>query len=201
MTWSGAGTGSTNTGKQALMGLSFEAAFESEFAPLHRYLRRRVGAAAADDLAAETFGTAYGNWERFDQTRPLRPWLYGIAANLVRHYWRDERRMLRAYARTGVDPVIADDEDASVARLDADARRRELAAALADLRPRDREILLLHAWAELSDSEIAAALALPLGTVKSRLHRTRERLRNRLGPEGQSVMKAFSAHSHSEEPR
>ncbi len=174
------------------MSLSFEAAFEAEFAQLHRYLRRRVGAAAAGDLTADTFATAFVNWERFDQTRPLRPWLYGIAANLARHYWRDERRMLRAYARTGVDPVLAED-DGSVGRLEAQARRRELARALADLRPRDREILLLHAWAELSDGEIAAALSLPVGTVKSRLHRTRERLRNRLGANGQPAAKTFSA--------
>src|SRR6266540_2491139 len=120
------------------------------------------------------------NWERFDFVRPVRPWLYGIAANLVRHHWRDERRMLRAYARTSSDPVLADDSDA-LDRVEARASRRELAAALAELRPRDREILLLHAWAELSDAEIAAALSLPIGTVKSRLHRTRERLRNRLG--------------------
>jgi RNA polymerase sigma-70 factor (ECF subfamily) len=174
------------------MSMSFEAAFEAEFAPLHRYLRRRVGSAAADDLTADTFATAYAKWEQFNQTRPLRPWLYGIAANLARHYWRDERRMLRAYARTGVDPVLAED-DGIVERLEAQARRRELAAALADLRPRDREIFLLNAWAELSDGEIAAALSLPVGTVKSRLHRTRERLRNRLGGNGQSTTKTFSA--------
>jgi RNA polymerase sigma-70 factor (ECF subfamily) len=174
------------------MGLSFESGFEAEFTPLYRYLRRRVGAAVADDLAAETFAIAYANWERFDETRPLRPWLYGIAANLVRHYWRDERRMLRAFARTGVDPVLSE-EDETAARIDADVRRRELAAALADLRPRDREILLLHAWAELSDSEIAAALSLPVGTVKSRLHRTRGRLRNRLDADGQAAAKTFSA--------
>ena len=100
--------------------------------------------------------------------------------------------MLRAYARTGVDPVLL--EDYGVAgRLDAQTRHRELSAALADLRARDREILLLHAWAELSDREIAATLSLPVGTVKSRLHRTRERLRNRLSASGQSGTKTFSA--------
>jgi RNA polymerase sigma factor (sigma-70 family) len=180
------------------MALSFEAAFEAEFAPLHRYLRRRVGAAAADDLTAQTFATAYSNWARFDHTRPLRPWLYGIAANLVRHHWRAERRMLRAYARTGIDPVTSDEEDA-VERADADVRGPLLAAALAELRPRDREILLLHAWAELSDGEIAAALAIPLGTVKSRLHRVRGRLRNRLGPEGQRAVRPTT--SPAEGPR
>jgi RNA polymerase sigma-70 factor (ECF subfamily) len=173
---------------------SFDAAFAAEFGPLYRYLRRRVGADAAEDLAAATFATAYANWERVDHVRPLRPWLYGIAANLVRHHWRKERRMLRAYARTGIDPVLSADDEA-VDPVEAGARRRQLAAALAELRPQEREILLLDAWAELSDGEIATALSLPLGTVKSRLHRTRERLRNRLDTTGQSQVKAVIATS------
>ena len=68
-------------------------------------------------------------------------------------------------------------------------KRRELAEALAALRPDEREILLLHAWADLADSEIATALDLPLGTVKSRLSRTRERLRNQLADLGQEAVK------------
>jgi RNA polymerase sigma-70 factor (ECF subfamily) len=159
------------------VGHSFDEAFAAEFAPLHRYLARRVGAAAADELAAETFTVALRRWDRLDPERPVRPWLYGIAANLMRHHWRKERRMLRAYARTGVDPVSAEDEPAG--------DTRELAAALAELRRDEREILLLHAWAELTDTEIAAALDLPAGTVKSRLSRTREKLRNRLESFGQ----------------
>ncbi len=174
------------------MGPLLDAAFAVEFGPLYRYLCRRVGADMAEDVAAATFATAYSNWERYDPGRPVRPWLYGIAANLVRHHWRTERRMLQAYARTGIDPVVGA-EDEAVDRVDARVRRRELAAALAELRPQDREILLLHAWAELGDSEIAAALSLPLGTVKPRLHRTRERLRNQLGASGQSQEKALTA--------
>lgn len=177
---------------------SFEEVFAAEFGPLYRFLRRRVGAAAAEDLAQAVFATAFASWERLDPARPVRPWLYGIAANLLRHHWRDERRMLRAYARRGVDPVLAE-EDEAVARVGAEAQRRVLAAALAELRPRDREILLLHAWAELSDSEIAAALSLPVGTVKSRLHRTRIRLRNRLAPDGQPAVQALS--TPAKEPR
>jgi RNA polymerase sigma-70 factor, ECF subfamily len=168
------------------MGPSFEAVFEVEFPALHRYLSRRVGASTADDLTAATFATAYAYWERLDPARPVRPWLFGIAANLARHHWRDEERMLRAFARTGIDPLFADNDEA-LDRLEARSRRRELANALASLRPGDREILLLHAWAGLSYAEIAAALSLPLGTVKSRLHRTRERLRNRLSLSGQSA--------------
>jgi RNA polymerase sigma factor (sigma-70 family) len=159
------------------VGHSFDAAFQAEFASLHRYVARRVGASAADELAAETFAVAFRNWERLDPARPVRPWLYGIAANLMRHHWRKERRMLRAYARTGVDPVFAEDKPAE--------DTRELASALAELRRDEREILLLHAWAELTDSEIADALGIPAGTVKSRLSRTREKLRNRLEPVGQ----------------
>lgn len=89
--------------------------------------------------------------------------------------------MLRAYARapgsipTFAEDVVADD-------------RRELAAALAELRPDEREILLLTAWAELTDAEIADALSLPVGTVKSRLSRAREKLRNRLEPVGQEAI-------------
>jgi RNA polymerase sigma-70 factor, ECF subfamily len=162
------------------VGLSFDAAFAAEFAPLHRYLARRVGAAAADELAAETFAVAFRRWDRLDPERPVRPWLYGIAANLMRHHWRKERRMLRAYARTAVDPVSTEDEPAE--------ETRDLAAALAELRHDEREILLLHAWAELTDPEIAAALGIPAGTVKSRLSRAREKLRNRLGPVGQEAV-------------
>jgi RNA polymerase sigma-70 factor (ECF subfamily) len=162
------------------VGHSFDAAFSAEFAALHRYLSRRVGASAADELAAETFAVAFRSWDKLDPARPVRPWLYGIAANLMRHHWRKERRMLRAYARTGVDPVWADDELAE--------DTRELASALAELRRDEREILLLHAWAELTDTEIAAALGIPAGTVKSRLSRTREKLRNRLDPVGQEAV-------------
>jgi len=107
---------------------SFEAAFAAEFGPLYRFLRRRVGADRAEDLAAATFATAFATWERFDGVRPTRPWLYGIAANLMRHHWRDERRLLRAYARTGVDPVLGADDEV-VDRVDARARRRELSLA------------------------------------------------------------------------
>ena len=171
------------------MGRSFEDAFEAEFPALHRYLARRLGFSAADDLSAETFAIAFRNWERLDADRPVAPWLYGIAANLIRHHWRKEQRMLRAYARTGVDPIVADHEEAAE-RVDAQSQQRAVADALAALRPADREILLLHAWAELSDSEIADAIGLPPGTVKSRLSRTRERLRNRLADIGQEAVEA-----------
>lgn len=170
--------------ESSYVAVSLAEAFRAEYPALHRFLRRRVGLATADDLAAETFAVAFARWESFDKSRALRPWLYGIASNLAHHHWRAEERKLRAYARTGIDPVTAELDDAP-GRLDAQEQRRSLAAALAELRSEDRDILLLHAWAELSDAEIAAALLLPVGTVKSRLHRTRERLGNYLAERGQ----------------
>jgi RNA polymerase sigma-70 factor (ECF subfamily) len=173
--------------------VSFDRVFEGEYARLRGYLYRRLGSSAADEVAAETFAVAFRRWGDLDPSRPVRPWLYGIAANLLRHHWRKERRMLRAYARFGLDPIFEQDEEESVERADAKAQNRALAAALAELRPVEREILLLHAWADLTDTEIAEALALPIGTVKSRLHRARERMRNRLTLSGKSEVKAQTA--------
>jgi len=166
------------------MGCSFEQVFEAQVEPLHGYVARRLGSSAADDLTAETFAIAYRRWDDLDPSRPVRPWLFGIASNLIRHHWRKERRMLRAYARTGLDPV-SPEEDTSLDRLDSQAARPALAAALAELRREEREVLLLHAWAQLSDAEIGQSLSLPVGTVKSRLSRARDHMRNHLAAIGQ----------------
>lgn len=163
----------------------FDRAFAADFDAIHGFIRRRLGRELADDLAAETFAVAFRQWARVDLSRPVRPWLYGIAANLIRRHRREEVRKLRAYARTGVDPAVEAGEEEAAERAAAQAQRRVLAQALAELRPDERAVLLLYAWAELTDAEIAAVLGLPLGTVKSRLSRARERLRNRLGEIGQ----------------
>lgn len=164
----------------------FEAIFDRHFAEIDRYLARRVGAQLADDLVAETFVVAFRSRARYDANAPnARPWLYGIAANLLRRHWRTERRRLRAYARTGADPLTFAEFDEVERRLDALASGPALAAALAALKPRDREILLLFAWADLGYEEIATALTIPVGTVRSRLSRTRARVRNLLEPNGQ----------------
>jgi RNA polymerase sigma-70 factor (ECF subfamily) len=172
------------------VGLSFDTVFARELPALHAYFARRVGRSAAEELTAETFAVAYRRWGERDSSRPVRPWIYGIAANLLRHHWRRERRMLNAYARSAPDPVPAE-EDISLDRLASESARRILAASLAELRHEEREVLLLSAWAELSDAEIAEALGLPLGTVKSRLSRARQHLRNRFGPIGQVEMESM----------
>jgi RNA polymerase sigma-70 factor, ECF subfamily len=159
---------------------AFEPVFDRHFSAVHRFVRRRVGLALADDIASETFTRALASRARFDTSRASAlPWLLGIAVNLVARHYRDEERQLRAYARTGVDPVLAG-EDAADARLDAASSRRRLAAALADLRAEERDVLLLHAWADLGYEELADALGVPIGTVRSRLSRARANMRESL---------------------
>jgi RNA polymerase sigma factor (sigma-70 family) len=153
---------------------AFVAVFERHFDAIHRYLRRRVGKPIADELAAETFAQAFEHRRRYDPRRPdARPWLYGIAHNLLRHHYRDEERALRAYARTGTDPLQDSVEEAA-------REGPELAEALAGLSPRERDVLLLVAWAELEYAEVAEALGIPVGTVRSRLNRARGRIRELL---------------------
>lgn len=149
---------------------------------IHRYVARRLGEVAAEDITAETFLAAFRARTRFDTDRAsARPWLYGIAANLIGRHRRAEVRGLRALARTGVDPVAETWSDRVEDRVTAQAARTPLAAALADLSARDRHVLLLVAWADLSYVEVAEALDIPVGTVRSRLNRARKKLRSALG--------------------
>ncbi|MFF7634414.1 RNA polymerase sigma factor [Kitasatospora sp. NPDC008050] len=149
---------------------------------IHRYLARRVGTAVADDLTSETFLAAFRVRTRYDLNRPdARPWLYGIATNLVHRHQRGERAGYRALARSGMEPVAADDHaDAVAAQVTASAQVKEIADVLARLTAKERDVLLLFAWAELAYHEIADALEIPVGTVRSRLNRARRRLHTAL---------------------
>jgi len=149
---------------------------------LHGYLARRLDPATADDLVGETFLLAWQHRDRYDPTRAgAKAWLYGIATNLVRQHARSEVRGLRAHARHGGRAAQRDDTDdidaIAVSRVDAQARVGRLAGALADLRPEDRDVLLLVAWGGLQPAEVAQALGLPPGTVRHRLHLARTALR------------------------
>jgi RNA polymerase sigma factor (sigma-70 family) len=136
----------------------------------------------ADDLAAETFTLAFRRRHQYRAERPdIAAWLYGIAGNLLRQHARAEQRRLRAYARVLPDPAGPDVGDGVAERVDATVAGRRAALAVADLPAEQREVLLLFAWAELDYAGIARALGVPPGTVRSRLHRARQRLRGQLG--------------------
>jgi RNA polymerase sigma factor (sigma-70 family) len=149
---------------------------------IHRYVTRRLGDGAADDVVAETFLVGFRGRHGYDLSRSdARPWLYGIAANVIGRHRRAEARMWRALARTGADPPAEGHADRIDHRVSAATVRRELAGALAGLAAGDRDVLLLIAWADLSYDEVAVALDIPAGTVRSRLNRARRKVRDALG--------------------
>ncbi|GAW50843.1 MULTISPECIES: RNA polymerase sigma factor [unclassified Nocardioides] len=156
----------------------FALLYDRYAADIHRFVARRLGTGAAEDVTADVFLAAFRGRSRYDATRPTaRPWLYGIAANLVGKHRRSEVRGLRALARTGTDPVAQSWVEQADERVTAQAHSAPLARALADLSAGDRDVLLLVAWADLGYQEVADALGIPLGTVRSRLHRARCQVR------------------------
>jgi RNA polymerase sigma-70 factor (ECF subfamily) len=155
--------------------------FDRYAATIHRYLSRRIGTEHADDVMAETFLIAFRERDRYDPGRPdALPWLYGIAANLLRRHRREEVRQYRALARTGVDPALDSGADRIVARVAATSDVRRLAEVLARLSVQEREVLTLMAHAELTPTQVAEALEIPAGTVRSRLHSARTKIRKAL---------------------
>jgi RNA polymerase sigma factor (sigma-70 family) len=157
---------------------AFALLYDRHAAAIYRYVTRRLGDAHADDMVAECFLAAFRRRDRYDPARvDARPWLYGIAARVIGKHRRTEVRLLRTLARTGADPVAEDHSDRVDSRVTAAALQRQLAAALAELAAGDREVLLLIAWANLSYAQVAEALAIPVGTVRSRLSRARKKTR------------------------
>ncbi|GAA2597067.1 RNA polymerase sigma factor [Streptomyces lienomycini] len=178
---------------------AFAVLFDRHADAVHRYVARRLGGEVADDLVAETFTTAFQQRHRYDPARSAgadaRPWLLGIATNLVGRHRRAEARRFRAMARV---PALADHDeplaDRAADRVVARAVRRELAAALAALPARHRDVLLLVAWGDLGYGEAAQALGIPVGTVRSRLHRARSKLREALGGSDPTALREVSDH-------
>jgi RNA polymerase sigma factor (sigma-70 family) len=156
----------------------FGAIFDRHWSRIYRYCVERAGP-PGEDLAAETFRVAFTERRRYDGRDDSAPWLYGIATNLVRRWFRSTARGMRARSRAGVD-VGADELDELVERLDAEYLGPELASVLSDLSPADRDALLLHAFADLTYEQIARATDVPSGTVASRINRARARVRAHL---------------------
>lgn len=163
----------------------FALLFDRHAARIYRYVARRVGREVADDLVAETFLAAFAKRRGyFTAYRDAGPWLYGIATNLVGQHRREEVRQFRI--RQAAWPELAEPGHADRVTADVTARsvRRELAAALAELADGDRDVLLLIAWEQLTYTETARALAIPVGTVRSRLNRARAQVRAALAAAG-----------------
>lgn len=164
-------------------------ALYDRYAPmLYGYAALRIGPGPAEDVVADMFLAAFAQRQRYDLTRTsARPWLFGILTNKIAERGRTERIHYRAYARAWQSPVVDGIADRIDDQVTAQAERGRLAAALSRLKPADRHVLLLVAWGDLSYDEVAQALGIPVGTVASRMHRARRRVRMALDhttPEG-----------------
>ena len=158
---------------------AFSEIFERHVRPVGGYIRRRVGTDAVDDVLSETFLVAFRRRASFDlRIESARPWLLGIATKVVKSHRAAQARQSRAFEASASAEVVGIEmpHAASDSRIDADAALRALAPGIAALAARDRDTLLLHAWGDLTYEQIATALGVPVGTVRSRLNRVRRKL-------------------------
>jgi RNA polymerase sigma-70 factor (ECF subfamily) len=162
---------------------AFAEVFDRHFAFVHRYIARRAGRGRADDLASQAFTVAFSHRGRYrDDLGTARPWLLGIATNLVRADHRSETRVASLRDRLGSEATTSTTGAGQAVARAASEDDGRLTAALAGLQPDQREALLLHALGELTYLEIAEALAIPVGTVRSRISRACAALRAELEP-------------------
>ncbi|WP_314613933.1 RNA polymerase sigma factor [Streptomyces stackebrandtii] len=154
-------------------------AYDEHARVLYHYAFRVCGdRAAAEDVVSATFLEAWrcrGKVHADGGT--LRPWLLGIATNIMRGAAREARRRDAALARLPERGVLPDFADEVLARMTDGEQVRAARAALAKLRRREREVFTLVVWAGLDYAAAGEALGIPVGTVRSRLSRARERLR------------------------
>jgi RNA polymerase sigma-70 factor (ECF subfamily) len=159
---------------------SFAVLFERHVDGIYRYLSFRVGHDMAEDLTAETFARAFAGRRRYRVDRgSVKAWLYGIATNLVRENRRYEQRQIRTLGLTDGAAPLASDSATQV------AERLRLAGALASLKPEWRSVVLVIGIGGLSYEETAAALHIPIGTVRSRYSRARTQLITSLADSGE----------------
>ena len=160
----------------------FATIFDRHADEILRYAHARLGPDLAEDVAAETFLAAFRRRDRYDTSRAdARPWLYGIAIRLIGKHRRAESRYRRMLQAVPADRLAEDFGDRSSERVTAEQLRPRIAAVLNGLPSRDRELLLLIAWAGLSYEESAQALGITVSAVRSRLNRIRVRTRKELG--------------------
>jgi RNA polymerase sigma-70 factor (ECF subfamily) len=162
--------------------VTFDVLFERHHDRVRRYVVSRVGPDAADDVVADTFVEAFRARRRFDATRgqDAAPWLLGIATNMLARHRSAERRWLERQARALAERPDEPFDERAVERADAGDRRADLVASLAALPERERTPLLLHVLGGCSYEDVAIALDVPIGTVRSRISRGTARLRRGL---------------------
>lgn len=158
---------------------AFAELFDRHARVVNSFATYRIGRHAAEDVLSETFLVAFRRRADFDAgVDSAVPWLLGIASRLIRRHRAVEAKHWRSFAAavSGEEHSSEGGVDDALTRIDAEREVAGLRARIAALAPRDRETLLLYAWQGLSYDEVATALGVPVGTVRSRLNRVRKRL-------------------------
>ncbi|NNF63956.1 MAG: RNA polymerase sigma factor [Acidimicrobiia bacterium] len=169
---------------------AFSEIFERHFDEIRRFAVSRAGRDDGPDIASQVFVTAFRRRDSYkhEDYPDCRYWLYGIAHRVLKSHYRKSGRIrdkenrakgletgITAAPQTDVDDLIVAEQDLAAAR-----------AAIDKLRPKLREPLLLYCWEEMSYEEIAETLGVPVGTVRSRINRARQKIRELTGITGQS---------------
>jgi RNA polymerase sigma-70 factor (ECF subfamily) len=143
----------------------------------------------ARDIAQDSVLRFFQHLDRFDAGRPMEPWLYQIVRNRVRDLSRRDRlrrhESLDAWLEHGRPETVDPSADPATDAERSDLRRR-VWQAISSLTDAHREIIVLRDYHDLSYHEIAEVLSIPQGTVMSRLHAARKRLREIIVAEGES---------------
>ena len=158
---------------------AFAELFDRHARTVGGYAARRLGPDAGEDILSETFLVAFARRKSFDTSwDSALPWLYGIASRLIWKHRANEAKHFRSSVESAhrEEHISQGDLETTIARLDAEISTRELAPRIAALSNKDRETLLLYAWGDLTYEEVAVALGVPVGTIRSRMNRVRTRL-------------------------
>lgn len=157
---------------------------------LYRFVLRNIGNPSdAEDIAQQAFVDAYRSMQTFRGESELSTWLYGIAMNLVRNYLNRAPHRVREYESDDVlenMPDSGDEPDQAVARSQV---MRRLSEQIDHLPEELKQVFLLVAIDGLSYDEAAVLFQIPVGTVRSRLFRAREAIKNRV-PDLEALLKS-----------
>lgn len=157
---------------------AFGLLFERHAKTIYNYCFRRVGSwSAAEDLVSVVFLEAWRRREKELPGEKVLPWLYGIATNVVRNRRRSERRFAAALARVPSPASESSFSDIADERVDDERRMQRALTLLAQIPRHEQDVFALCAWSEASYEDAALALGVPVGTVRSRLSRARQHLR------------------------